>query len=232
MLLSYPASTAIVSLGECFCFIQRHFTIILYHLYTTQMSWETPSIDYLNRLSWTEGLMKYSDQIQKFYFHHSHSILFWEYEALYCVYLVCGKICQIPPVLHVGGLDWSWGWGWGWGRPTILNTELCWGQGWFLYHQDSWLLVLALTSSVFFWPAPLSETQSVSQWGQLVGEDSDGAVCGGVCRDTIWRQFALIISRLIGRDAGFDMSLSRLVLHSVPAPASQDNKTPDLSYKL
>ena len=101
------------------------------------MSRGTPSIDYHNRLSRAEALMKYSDQIQKFYFYNSHSILFLEYEALYCMYLVCGKICQISWVLHVGGLDWSWS------RPTILNTELCWGQGWFLYHQDSWLLLLA-----------------------------------------------------------------------------------------
>ena len=59
------------------------------------MSRGTPSIDYHNRLSRAEALMKYSDQIQKFYFYNSHSILFLEYEALYCMYLVCGKICQI-----------------------------------------------------------------------------------------------------------------------------------------
>ena len=62
------------------------------------MSRGTPSIDYHNRLSRAEALMKYSDQIQKFYFYIvliQFRVLFRENAALYCVYLVCGKICQI-----------------------------------------------------------------------------------------------------------------------------------------
>ena len=165
------------------------------------MSRGTPSIDYHNRLSRTEALMKYSDQIQKFYFYNSHSILFLEYEALYCMYLVCGKICQISWVLHVGGLDWSWS------RPTILNTELCWGQGWFLYHQDSWLLLLALPP----WSSAqlLSHNPSEVSCGVLMSR------CPGVV--TQFQDNLPSSSGFTGRDAGFDMSLSRLVLHSLPS---------------